>query len=170
MVSQAYKNLLRIFESFENRRPYDRIKKTLIVLLAVFFIIGLTVVIAGFCGVKPPDYQQGYKDGYRDSYQTAFEGKHYNVKDGLNESRIYSDGYRNGYDEGYPDGQIDRVIYQERAAAHEYEVSQSSKTSQNNETSLSHETDNDNETIRDNQTSLISRPSQPRKINYQSDD
>ncbi len=172
MGSQAYKNLLRLFESLENRRPFDRLKKVLIILLAVFFIVGLTVVIAGFCGVKTPGYQQGYKDGYRDSYQAAFEGEYYNVKDGLlNESRgFYNDGYRDGYDEGYPEGQIDRVIYLERAAAQKYEVSQYSKTNQNNETSLSHETDNDHETIQGNETSRNGRTNKPREIKYLSDD
>lgn len=172
MVSQAYKNLLRLFESLENRRPYDRLKRMLIISLAIFFIAGLTVAIAVFWGVKTPGYQRGYIDGYRESYKAALEGEHYNVKAGLlNESRgFYNDGYRDGYDEGYPEGQIDRVIYLEREAAKKYEDSQHSETSQNNETSLSHETDNDHETIQGNETSQNSRTSRPREINYLSDD
>lgn len=169
MVSQTYKNLLRLFESLESQRPFDRLKKMFTVLLAIFFIIALTVLVAGFCGVKPPGYQQGCEDGYRASYQAAFEGENYNVKAGLAENRVYNDGYVHGYDEGYPDGQVDRAISQERTTSPKLEADQEPQAGQNNETNISHVTDQNQETGRDNETSRFAGPSRPREISYRSD-
>lgn len=84
------------------------IKKLLTVLLAIAFVVFLTIAAATAIGMKSPNYVQGYESGYRASYQDAFDGNYYNVKAGLGQDNDYNDGYQQGYDEGYPAGQLDR--------------------------------------------------------------
>jgi hypothetical protein len=84
------------------------IKKIMTILLAVSFVVILTLAAAMSMGMKSPNYVQGYESGYRASYQAAFDGNYYDVKAGLGQDADYNDGYRLGYDEGYPAGQLDR--------------------------------------------------------------
>jgi len=88
------------------KQPFDILIKILTILLAIFFIVALTVAVANVLGVKSPKYEHGYEAGYRASYRAAFNGNPYDIKAGLGQNSSYDDGYRNGYDEGYPAGQL----------------------------------------------------------------
>ena len=89
------------------KQPFDILIKILTILLAIFFVVALTVAVANVLGVKNPKYEHGYEAGYRASYRAAFNGNPYDIKAGLGQNSSYDDGYRNGYDEGYPASQFD---------------------------------------------------------------
>ncbi len=147
MINPQYKNLRKLVEFLETKRPFDRLKKMFTILLMVFFIIALTVVAASLCGVKIPGYQQGSEDGYRAGYHTAFDGNRYNVAAGLlgeNRSHGYDEGYIHGYDEGYPAGQSDLENSSQLKAGQELETSQNTGTLQDNKTSKNSKTSPDN--------------------------
>lgn len=112
MDNEHYKNWIKLGEGLASRQmgkgPAVVIRKILIILLAVSFVIVLTLAAATTLGMKNPKYIQGYETGYRDSYQAAFSDDYYNVKAGLGQDDYYNDGYQQGYDEGYPAGQLDR--------------------------------------------------------------
>jgi hypothetical protein len=111
LEDEQHKNWIKLAKGLGSRQigsqPFDRLIKILTILLAIFFVVVLTVALANVCGVKSPKYEQGYEAGYRASYRDAFNGNSYNVKGGLGQNSSYNDGYRNGYDEGYPAGQLD---------------------------------------------------------------
>ena len=111
MEDEQHKNWIKLAKGLGSRQigkqPFDRLIKILTILLAIFFVVVLTVALANVWGVKSPKYEQGYEAGYRASYRAAFNGNSYNVKVGLGQNSSYNDGYRNGYDEGYPAGQLD---------------------------------------------------------------
>lgn len=112
MEDEQYKTWIKLGEGLASRQmgkqPFDILKKILTILLAVFFVVILTIAAVNLWGMKSPNYEAGYEAGYRASYQAAFNGNYYNVKAGLGQDFSYNDGYKHGYDEGYPEGQLDR--------------------------------------------------------------
>lgn len=63
MEDGKHKTWANLAEGLRNgqigKQPYDRLIKILIILLAVFFVVVLTVTVANVWGVKSPKYEQG---------------------------------------------------------------------------------------------------------------
>lgn len=87
----------------------NRIKKTLVILLAVCFLMSVT---AASVSATQAEYDQGYKDGYSAGYKDGFEQckkdqpatPSHDLKYKKLTQSDYDDGYSAGYDAGFQKG------------------------------------------------------------------
>ena len=96
-------------------KKFDRIKKTLAVLLVLCFALSVTVTSANAADNSKNGYNDGYNKGYKDGKnQSQKDCEKYGSRENISKipdpsnkdswTRYYKDSYNTGYKKGYIDG------------------------------------------------------------------